>query len=83
MGLILLNTPKISQGPAKIADAEDLLRDENGFTNPNLHRRVETTPPVSPQVFSTTYTIEIESTNSYRTTQQYFHDEESTISEIP
>ena len=31
----------MGQGPAKLASDEDLERDEVGFTNPNLHRRID------------------------------------------
>lgn len=53
------------------------IRDNNGFTHPNLHRRKST------DTEEKIITVGIHSLNSYRTTETIVHDEESTESEIP
>lgn len=70
--------PKLGQGPAVIADDEDLKRDATGYTNPNLHRRLDpqkqdfkTTLEVAPR----DYSLIIEGKNSYRTTEIHLHDD--------
>lgn len=70
---------------------------EYGYTNPNLHRRIETDPDIPagsnyPFVvydkngvpFKQSVVIGVwDGINSYRTTTTYEHDEESTTCEIP
>ena len=77
--------PLVGQGSAKLANDEDLQRDNIGFTNPNLHRRVDPQPPESDsdEVAPRDYMFAIQSTDSYRTTEIITHDEESVTSEIP
>ena len=73
--------PKIGQGPWQpIDDPESIeaVRDEVGFTNPNLHRRTSGDIPEG-----TYYNVSIYGFNSYRFTSTIDHDEESTTSEIP
>lgn len=36
----------IGQGPARLCSDEDIARDELGFTNPNLHRRIDPKWPI-------------------------------------
>lgn len=76
---------KMGQGPAKLADKEALDKDELGFTNLNLHRRVDPVDPEkdSGEVQPRDYIIGIQGTDSYRTTIINTHDEESTTQEIP
>ena len=72
---------KIGEGPWKqITDPESIeaIRDDIGFTNPNLHRRSSSTIPENEH-----YTISIYALNSYRYHEVITHDEESTTSEIP
>ena len=71
---------KIGQGPAKLANDADIERDETGFTSPNLHRRIFTSPDKTENV---EYKVGIHGFDSYRTTEYILHDEESTTSEIP
>lgn len=80
-----IQNPKMGQGPAKELSGSELEKDTNiGFTNPNLHRRVDPKSPVNPNETCTRdYSIGIYSTNSYRTTTVYLHDEDSIDSEIP
>lgn len=66
----------MGQGVAKIADADDIAKDEHGFTNPNLHRRINNQDDKS-------YTIGIYGLNSYRTTKTVTHNEDSTTTEVP
>lgn len=62
----------------KIADGSiQSVRDNNGFINPNLHRRKST------DTEDRSITVGVYSLNSYRTTEYIVHDEESTTSEIP
>lgn len=77
--------PKTAQGAAVPADSEALEKDEIGFTNPNLHRRVDPQPPApdSGEVAPRDYILSVQGVNSYRTEIIYTHDEESTTCEIP
>lgn len=70
----------INQGLAVIASEDDLVKDAIGYTNPNLHRRVATSPG---GVGSRNYKLSICGTESYRTVETVTHDEESITSEIP
>jgi hypothetical protein len=76
---------KYAQGPAKLATPADIDKDEIGITDPNLHRRIdEDLTPLEPeQVEKDTHSLLVAGTNSYRHTTHYYHDEESTTSEIP
>lgn len=78
--------PKTAHGTAVPASEEDLQRDEHGFTNPNLHRRVDPQQPApdSGEVAPRSYMLGVyDGLHSYRTETIYTHDEESTTSEIP
>lgn len=76
---------KLAQGPAKPASAEDIEKDEEGITKPNLHRRIDEDLTVlqPDEVEKDTHSLQVSALNSYRSTTQYYHDEESTTSEIP
>ena len=80
-----LSDLQYGQGPAKLATAEDIERDDYGITKPNLHRRIDDDLSVLKpgQVRKDTHSLLIGGTNSYRSTEQYYHDEDSTTSEIP
>lgn len=75
--------PKVKQGVAVPASAEDLLRDRRGHTNPNLHRRVNPQEPdvaenaLDQEVAPRDYQFAIEHVYSYRTTTLNTHDEDS------
>ena len=75
----------LAQGPAKPATADDLVKDAEGVTYPNLHRRIdnESTPLEEGEVSPDTYSLVVQAVNSYRNTKHTVHDEESTTSEIP
>lgn len=81
--------PVVGQGPAVPASEDDLARDELGFTNPNLHRRVDPQePPIAEdardqEVAPRGYQLNIQGVRSYRTTQINVHDEESIYNETP
>lgn len=83
--------PVMGQGPARLANQEELARDELGFTNPNLHRRIMNPgqqPPVAEnplnqEVAPRNYKLGIQNVHSYRTTQINVHNENSIDSEIP
>lgn len=80
-----VDNPKMGQGPAVELTTEEEYKDsEIGFTNPNLHRRVDPKSPTDPQeIKSREYNLGIYGTESYRTTTVYLHDEDSETSEIP
>lgn len=82
---------KYGQGPAQpvvdssgtVVDPFEKQLDDLGFTNPNLHRRLDIRDPELPQVAPNTYEFGIYGLNSYRTKKINYHDEDSEISEIP
>lgn len=80
-----IDNPKVGQGPAVKASEQDTHKDmEIGFTHPNLHRRIDPKPPKdTKEVEIRKYNIGIYTTDSYRTTEISFHDEDSETSEIP
>lgn len=81
--------PITGQTPAKPADREALIKDQNGYTHPNLHRRIDPQEPPkeSDELLPRDYSIGIYGLNSYRTTTFNYHDdasyEASDDSEIP
>ena len=81
--------PLAGQGPAKPADEDDLARDALGFTNPNLHRRIDPKqPPVADdprnqEKYPRDYLLSLQNVHSYRTTIINAHDEESIDDETP
>lgn len=78
--------PQTAHGVAVPADDEALEKDQIGFTNPNLHRRIDPQIPTatSGEVAPREYIIGVyDGLNSYRTETIHYHDEESTTSEIP
>lgn len=71
-------------GPAVPANAEQIAKNEHGFTNPDLHRKIETNGTQGEgEVAPRQYGLTISGTHSYQTTKYVTHDEESTASEIP
>ena len=81
---------KYGQGPAKLVpddptDPEYEKDMVDGITDPNLHRRIDEDLTVlqPEQVEKDTHSILIGGTNSFRSTEHYYHDEESTTSEVP
>lgn len=81
--------PMMGQGPAKLVSAADLERDELGFTNPNLHRRVDPQDPLAAddernqEVAPRGYQLNVQNVHSYRTTTINVHDEDSIYAERP
>ena len=75
----------MGQGPAVLASEDDLIRDEVGFTHPNLHRRIDPQEPSadSKEYHPRDYSLGIYSVNSHRTTESHYHDEETDLDEIP
>ena len=78
---------KTAQGVATTPlTPEEQAKDDLGFTHPNLHRRIDAQDPPegSKEVQPRKYTLGVyDGINSYRTTQIFYHDEESTTCEIP
>ena len=78
--------PTTAHGVAVPASEEDLAQDAHGFTNPNLHRRIDPHEPAagSGETAPRDYIIGVyDGLHSYRTETIHYHDEESTTSEIP
>lgn len=81
--------PNIAQGNAKLANESDLERDELGFTNPNLHRRIDPKEPIQAEnplnqkLEPRKYILSVHGVYSYRNTKLTVHDEEQTYLEIP
>lgn len=76
---------KMAQGLAEPIEAksEEANKDEIGFTNPNLHRRIETDLEKPDGVLDMEISLRVQGVESYRTTSYTVHDEESTTCEIP
>lgn len=74
----------IAQGYATPVEPDSIedKRDALGFTNPNLHRRLNPTKPES-ELGPRDYKILVSGLNSYRTITKILHDEDSDTSEIP
>lgn len=78
--------PTMGQGPGTYvdSDSEEQVLDDIGFTNPNLHRRIDPQPdPFPGAVAPNSYSISIHGKDSYRTVTLHTHDEDSDESEIP
>lgn len=74
----------ITQGRAVPASEEDLKKDELGITRPDLHRRIKSeTSKEGDEYLPREYSISVQGVDSYRYTQSFLHDEDSTTSEIP
>lgn len=69
--------------PWKPASQDDLNRDRVGFTNPNLHQRLDVQPPQKPELFPREYSETIQGIYLLRTTTKHYHDEENNPDEIP
>lgn len=65
--------------------ATEFTGTEGRYTDPNLHRRIDNTHDAvnPPEYQNRDYTLHIQKYNSYRTITHYYHDEDSTESEIP
>lgn len=84
---ITLDDLKYAQGPATIIlpGSDEAQKDADGVTKPNLHRRIDQDlSELQPdQVSPDTYSLLVAGTDSYRNIKHYYHDEDSTTSEIP
>lgn len=72
----------IYSSTSKLATASDIEKDTSGYTNPNLHRRVDPKEHEG-ESLPRSYQFAIQGVDSYRATSFNFHDEESDDSEIP
>ena len=80
------HTTVIQDSDGNILDQDEYDKDMVvGFTNPNLHRRVDIKPlsPDSDELKPHEIELQIRGTNSYRTVTTFTHDEESITTEIP
>ena len=76
--------PTYSQGEAKLASEDDVINDNLGYINPNLHRRInEEGVKEDYEYLSPHYIISLQGTDSYRSTQHFIHDEDSEEREEP
>lgn len=75
--------PIMGQGNAKPATSEDKTRDDVGFTNPNLHERIEMNSQPEGEFKPRKYHVSIQGVNQYRTTESFLHDDEVNEDEIP
>lgn len=78
--------PVMGQGPGHFIPEDGIEQelDDRGFTNPNLHRRIDPKQPTDPDLVSPNdYSIGIYGVHSHRTVTLHTHDEESDDSEIP
>lgn len=75
---------KLTQGPAVLADEGALQKDRQGFTHPNLHRRIKVDRTIGESEYlPREYELSVQGVDSYRLTKTFVHDEESTHSEAP
>ena len=78
-----ISIPTTSHGVAKPVTDEERAKDNIGFTDPNLHRRIDPSHPEE-ETADRKYTLGIyDGIHSYRTVEKFHHDEESTTCEIP
>lgn len=76
--------PTYSQGEAKLASEDDVINDTLGYVNPNLHRRIdEEGVKGEGEYLPPKYTISLQGSDSYRSTQHFIHDEDSEEREEP
>lgn len=74
----------VSRQEASKASDNELEKDELGFTNPNLHRRINNDGDIiPPELKPRQYNLSIYGYNSYRGIDITLHDEDSTDVEIP
>ena len=75
---------KMASGVAKELSEDDKIRDDVGFTNPNLHRRIAETSPVNSfELSPREHLLSVYGDESYHTVNIITHDEDSNDSEIP
>lgn len=67
---------KMAQGPARPINDDEKALDNHGFTNPNLHRRIDPKDPSeeSKEVLPASYKLSVQDVNSYRTTHKYYEN---------
>ena len=81
-----MELPKTAQGTMQPASESDIINDEHGFTNPNLHRRLDIHQPPegSEEVAPRDYTVGVyDAIHSTRMTEIHYHSEDSETSEVP
>lgn len=64
-------------------DEDDKIRDDIGFTNVNLHRRVDPKDMEDGEIALRSYTLYIQGTDSYRTTEYIYYDSDVNPNCIP
>lgn len=73
------------QGPGRLASEEDIARDTLGYTNPNLHRRVDASAPSpeSKEVKPRSYKFVRQGVYQMQLMETHYQDDDSDESEIP
>lgn len=74
--------PIMGHGNMKPLSDEDEIRDNNGFTHPNLHRRIDASQPEG-EIKPRDYSLFVNGVNSYRLTESYIYEDEDNPNEIP
>ena len=74
--------PIMGQGNMKPLSDEDQIRDDNGFTHPNLHRRIDPSQPEGEHQ-PRDYSLFINNVNSYRLTESFEFEDDVNPDEIP
>ena len=77
-----INIPSVGQGPGRPANAEDIQRDDIGFTNPNFHQRVDITQ-LPDESKPKDYTLRLQSTNYFRIVESFPLSDQDESLEIP
>ena len=74
----------ITQGYATVASGEEIEKDTQGITNPNLHRRIATVREQGDQEYKPRdYTLSVNGVSSYRNTKEYVYNDSDNHNEIP
>lgn len=75
----------VAGGPAFPADEDDIKRDQVGYTNLYLHRRINPTEKgkAPGELLNRQYKLQISGIESYRYIEMFIHDEDTEEVEIP
>lgn len=80
-----MNSLNLGHSPAKVATFEDIMKDNIGYTNMNLHRRIDQRDLAERKDGEVIeeYTVSINGVNSYRTTFVNTQDDSATEDLVP
>lgn len=74
--------PVMGQGNWKPLTSDDQIRDDVGFTNPNLHQRCDPSQPEG-EILPREYTEFINGVEGHRLTESFIYEDEDNPDEIP